>query len=32
MPETLEPVFADGELTVVIPGDIATLAPTAAPG
>jgi SAM-dependent methyltransferase len=27
--ETLEPVFADGEMTVVIPGYIATLAPTA---
>jgi hypothetical protein len=27
--ETLEPVFADGEMTVVIPGYIATLALTA---
>lgn len=29
---TLETVFADGEVTVVVPGHIATLAPTAAPG
>ena len=29
---TLEPVFADGEVTVVIPGYIATLSRTAAPG
>jgi SAM-dependent methyltransferase len=28
---TLEPVFADGEVTVVIPGYVATLAPAASP-
>ena len=28
--ETLEPVFADGDVTVVVPGYIATLAPAAA--